>query len=313
VKKGFESVMEKLLSEVRQNIQASLRKNLAEGILMSGGIDSGILAYLAPHAKGITVSLDGQGDDLRSVSILRRVLDRDPILVNVTIDEALAALRTVVRILESFDPALPNDLAVYCGMREAKQQGFSSLMTGDGGDELFGGYPFMQEMEDLDGYIRGMSRLWSFSSNSIGEHFGLKVKQPYLDDAFVDFALTVPGDLKIREDNGQVWGKWILRKAFEPFLPPEFIWQGKRPLEVGSGMTLLRAIIAERIDDKEFGEKQRQYPVKFLCKEHLHFYEIYREVVGEIPLPQQGEEQCPGCGTGIPKGKRHCRVCGWVP
>jgi len=304
---------EKVFNELRKQVKEAARKNQAEGILLSGGIDSGILAYLSPHTRGITVSLEGRGDDLRSVSVLREVLDRDPILVKVTVDEALAALRDVVRILGSFDPALPNDLAVYFGMREAKQQGLPSIMTGDGGDELFGGYPYMQEIEDLDGYIRGMSRLWSFSSNRIGEHFGLKVKQPYLDDAFVDFARTVPGDLKIRKDNGTVWGKWCLRKAFEPFLPQEFIWQGKRPLEVGSGMTLLRAIIAERISDKEFKEKQGQYTVKFLCKEHLHFYEIYRDVVGEVPLPQQEEEQCPGCGSGIPQGKRHCRVCGWVP
>jgi asparagine synthase (glutamine-hydrolysing) len=304
--------MEKILSEIKENVEASLQRNQAEGILLSGGIDSGILAYLAPHTRGITVSLEGHGDDLRSVSILRGVLDRDPILVNVTVDEALAALRDVVRILGSFDPALPNDLAVYFGIREAKRQGLSSIMTGDGGDELFGGYPYMQEIEDLDKYIRGMSRSWSFSSNKIGEHFGLGIKQPYLDDAFVDFALTVPSDLKIRKDNGTVWGKWCLRKAFEPLLPPAFIWQRKRPLEVGSGMTLLRAIIAQRIDEEEFEKKQRDYQVKFLCKEHLHFYEIYREVVGEVPVPHQGEEQCPGCGSGIPQGKRHCRVCGWV-
>jgi asparagine synthase (glutamine-hydrolysing) len=284
----------------------------AEGILLSGGIDSGILAYLAPHARGITVSLEDHGDDLRSVSVLREVIDRDPILVKVTVDEALAALRDVVRILESFDPALPNDLAVYFGMREAKQQGLSSIMTGDGGDELFGGYPYMQEIEDLDGYIRGMSRLWSFSSKRIGEHFNLEVKQPYLDDAFVDFALTVPSDLKIRKDNGTVWGKWCLRKAFEPLLPPAFIWQGKRPLEVGSGMTLLRSIIAEQITDREFAEKQLEYPVKFLCKEHLYFYEIYQEEFGVVPPPQPDEDRCPGCGGGLPRGKKHCRICGTV-
>jgi asparagine synthase (glutamine-hydrolysing) len=304
--------MEKILSQIRENIGASLQRNPAEGILLSGGIDSGILAYLSPHTHGITVSLEGHGDDLRSISILRSVLDRDSILVNVTVDEALAALRDVVRILQSFDPALPNDLAVYFGMREAKRQGLSSLMTGDGGDELFGGYPYMQEIVDLDGYIRGMHRSWNFSSNKIGEHLGLDVKQPYLDDAFVDFALTVPSALKIRKDNGAIWGKWCLRKAFEPLLPPAFIWQEKRPLEIGSGMTLLRGIIAQRISEKEFKEKQRQYPVKFLCKEHLYFYEIFREVIGEVPVPLQGEEQCPGCGSGIPQGKSHCRVCGWV-
>jgi len=304
--------MEKILSEIKENIEASLQRNRAAGILLSGGIDSGILAYLFPHATDITVSLEDQGEDLRFLAILRGVLDRDPIRVNVTVDEALAALRDVVGILESFDPALPNDLAVYFGMREAKQQRLASMMTGDGGDELFGGYPYMQEIEDLDQYIRGMSRLWSFSSNRIGEHFNLEVKQPYLDAAFVTFAMTLTRDVKIREDNGKVWGKWCLRKAFESLLPPAFIWQGKRPLEVGSGMTLLRSIIAQRISDNEFEEKQREYKVTFLCKEHLYFYEIYREVVGEVPAPRQGEDQCPGCSAGIPQRKRHCRVCGWV-
>jgi asparagine synthase (glutamine-hydrolysing) len=303
---------EQVFNELRKQLEGAVKRNRAEGILLSGGIDSGILAYLAPHATGITVSLEGRGEDLRAISLFSGVLDRDPILVTVTVDEALAALRDVVRILESFDPALPNDLAVYFGIQEAKRQGIAFIMTGDGGDELFGGYPYMQQIEDLDAYIRGMSRVWNFSSKTIGTHFNLEVKQPYLDDAFVDFALTVPSDLKIRKDNGQVWGKWILRKAFEPLLPPAFIWQGKRPLEVGSGMTLLRGIIAQQISEEEFKEKQRQYPVKFLCKEQLHFYEIYREVVGEVPSPHPGEDQCPGCGTGIPLGKRHCRVCGWV-
>ena len=137
-------------------------------------------------------------------------------------------------------------------------------------------------------------------------------KQPYLDEHVVDFSLTVPKDLKIREEDGQVWGKWCLRKAFEPFLPPEFIWQAKRPLEKGSGMTNLRIIIAERITDSEFAEKQKHYPVKFLCKEHLYFYELYREEVGDIPPPREGDDRCPGCGGGLPRRKKHCSICGTV-
>jgi asparagine synthase (glutamine-hydrolysing) len=152
----------------------------------------------------------------------------------------------------------------------------------------------------------------SFSSSRIGEHFGLAVRQPYLDQDFIQFAMNVAKDLKIREDKGKIWGKWVLRKAFEPFLPAEFIWQEKRPLEVGSGMARLRRIIGDRIPDQEYQEKKRGYPVKFLCKEHLFFYEVFRKEVGEIPQPVQGEDRCPGCGGGVPHGRGHCKICGWV-
>jgi asparagine synthase (glutamine-hydrolysing) len=246
------------------------------------------------------------------VSMLNETVGLEATKVTISVDDALKAVQEVIVILKSFDPALPNDLVVYFGMREAKRQGLRSIMTGDGGDELFAGYPYMQEIEDLEDYIIRISRSLSFSSNRIGEHFGLEVKQPYLDADFVNFALTLPGELKIREEQGRVWGKWILRKAFEPFLPSQFIWQQKRPLEVGSGMSLLRAIIAERISDREFENKQQMYRVTFLCKEHLYFYELYRAEVGEIPLPQDGEIECPGCGAGMSRGLRHCKVCGWV-
>ena len=301
-----------ILSDFKQRLQQALEQNRGEAILVSGGIDSGILTYLSPRLKGVTVSLDGKGEDLRYVSILRDSLGLDVTPVEVGVDEALSALSKVIKILRSFDPALPNDLAVYFGMREAKRLGIKSIMTGDGGDELFGGYSYMQEIEDLDGYIRKISRSMSFNSKMLGEHFGLEVKQPYLDQNFIEFALSLGTDLKIRKEKAKTWGKWVLRKAFKPFLPSEFIWQEKRPLEVGSGMSLLRGLIAEKITDEEFEEKKRAYQVKFLCKEHLFFYEIYRQEIGGIPKPGEGEDSCPGCGGGLPHGKGHCRICGWV-
>ena len=301
-----------LISTLRRELIGVVRKNPVDGLLLSGGIDSGILSYLLPHKKAITVSLEGRGEDLIYVSILDKAVGLDATKVTIGVEDALKAVREVIFILKSFDPALPNDLAVYFGMREAKRQRFSSVMTGDGADELFGGYPYMQEIEDLDTYTLSMSRSMHFSSNRIGNYFDIDVKQPYLDEDFIALALTVTKDLKIREEKGTVWGKWILRKAFEPFLPSQFIWQQKRPLEVGSGMNLLRAVIAEKIPDTEFEEKKRAYPVKFICKEHLFFYELYLQEVGEIPLPQGEEIGCPGCGAGMSKGVRHCRICGWV-
>lgn len=304
--------LERVISLLRESLKDTLKRHKGEGLLFSGGIDSGLLAYLSPEARAITLSLSGQGRDEEYASTLARTLGLEHTVITIGVQEALWAVGEVVKVLECFDPALPNDLVVYFGMREAKKQGISSVMTGDGGDELFGGYSYMQEIEDLEGYIRRISRSMSFSANRIGDHFGLEVRQPYLDQDFIEFALSLGKNLKIKEEKGKVYGKWILRKAFEPFLPSEFVWQQKRPLEVGSGMTLLRRIIIEDIPDREFEEKKRMYPVKFLCKEHLYFYEIYRKEVGEIPPAQPGEDRCPGCGGGIRRGKRHCKICGMV-
>ncbi len=304
--------VESRLPELKRTLEEATGRNQAQAILFSGGIDSGILAHLSPRAKGVTVSLAGTGEDLKYSAILKDVLDLDGTVVKVGVDEALAAVRDVVKILRSFDPAIPNDLAVYFGMRETKRQGLTSIMTGDGGDELFAGYPYMCDIEDLDGYIRKMSRHMRFSSNSIGEHFGLAVKQPYLDKGVIDFALSLGREFKIKEEKGTVWGKWALRKAFESVLPAEFIWQEKRPLEVGSGMEGLRKVMADKITDEAFEEKTKVYPVTFLCKEHVYFYEVFCEEVGDIPQPQKGEFPCPGCGGGVPEDKKHCRICGAV-
>ena len=301
-----------LLNRLRTGLSRAVGENTADGLLLSGGLDSGILAHLSPRQKMITVSLEGGGRDCDYVSLLDETLGLDTIRVTVGMEEALESLKHVIKILKSFDPALPNDLVVYFGLKEAKERGLSSIMMGDGADELFAGYSYMKDVSNLQAYIQALSGTMTFSSNQIGTYFGLEVKQPYLDPDFMELALCVQTDYKIRKDKGTMWGKWILRKAFEPELPPAFIWQEKRPLETGSGMTLLRKLIADRITDKEFEEKQRIYPVQFLCKEHVRFYEVYRDEVGVIPPPQAGEGRCPGCGAGLRQWRNHCRICGWV-
>lgn len=283
-----------------------------EGLLFSGGLDTAVIAALNPKVVAVTISLEGNAADIYYSDLLARKFGFKHVHYAVDIDEALEAVPEVIKILRSFDPAIPNDLTVYFGLKKAKELGIARIATGDAGDELFGGYSFMRDIDDLDGYIRRIAATMRYSSNDIGEFLGISIIQPFTSKEVVDFALKVPKELKIREDNGAIWGKWILRKAFEDILPKEAAWQSKRPLELGSGMTNLRRIISDKLSDDEFKDKQQAYSVKFLNKEHLYYYEVYRKVVGEVPLPKEDQTTCPGCGTGIRADAFHCKVCGYV-
>ncbi|RLA82582.1 MAG: asparagine synthase, partial [Deltaproteobacteria bacterium] len=110
-----------------------------QGILLSGGIDSGLLACLMPQLKAITVMFEDRAQDKPYIDILERHLGLRVETVKVSMEEALSAIPTVIRILRSFDPALPNDLAVYFGLKALAERGTKRVATGDGGDELFGG------------------------------------------------------------------------------------------------------------------------------------------------------------------------------
>ncbi len=304
--------MEKIADELKKRLTENIRKNPAEGLLFSGGLDTSLLAAINPRVKAITVSLQSYGEDKRYSDRVAKFLNLKHYKKDVNIDEAIDAIPEVIRALKSFDPAIPNDLVVYFGLRFAKKLGIKEIMTGDGADELFAGYDFMRNIEDLDKYIRRIASSLVFNSNELGNFFGIGIKQPYLDRKFIDFALNVPLKLKIKEKDGKIRGKWILRKAFEELLPPEIIWQNKRTLECGSGMTRLRQILSLKIPDEEFEEKKKLYPIRFLNKEHLYYYEIYKREVGEIPGPKEDQKGCPGCGAGMSKRSFHCKVCGYV-
>ncbi len=296
--------------ELRELLVQAVRKRPFEAILFSGGLDSSIVAALNPKAAGITVSLENEAEDISYANRLAQTLGMRHIHRPVSREEAIQALPEVIQILKSFDPALPNDLAAYFGLLKARGMGFHTLGTGDGSDELFGGYSFMAELENCEAYIARMSKTMSFSSNTLAEFLGLELNQPFLDSDVFDLALKIPISEKIRADHGKTWGKWILRKTFESMLPPELAWQSKRPLEIGSGMTRLREIIESRVSDHDFQAGRGK--MHFFNKEHFYYYRIYREVVGEIPLPQANEKICPGCGTGVNLKKFHCKLCGYV-
>jgi asparagine synthase (glutamine-hydrolysing) len=309
-----------ICEQLRNKLEEAAERSRADGILLSGGLDTGILAFVARPGTGFTVALKGSpAPDLVYSEKIARLLGIEHKKMEFTTEQALASLHEVVRILETFDLALPNDLSIYLALKLARERRIRSVMTGDGADELFAGYSYMAELppEDLGRYIRKLSQNWHFSASELGRALDVEVEQPFLDEDFVRFALEISPELKVKDGVG----KYILRKSFEGLLPPEIVWRRKEPIEYGSGSTKLHEIINNMVTDEEFQSAKTAVDIKFLNKEHFFYWRIYDEVVGEIPKaspsapsPFTGEgsgevKSCPCCGAGM--GRYHCRTCGF--
>jgi asparagine synthase (glutamine-hydrolysing) len=297
-----------IYEQLRHRLKEAAERNKAHGILLSGGLDTSILAFVARPRIAFTVALkNSRAPDLSYSEKMSRLLSIEVRTKEFTVEEAIKALPEVIRILRTFDLALPNDLSIYFALRVARESNVSSVITGDGSDELFAGYSYMAPLlpKDLERYINRLSENWHFSANVLGKALGIEVKQPFLDEDFVRFALDISPELKVKEGIG----KYILRKSFEDLIPPEVVWRKKEPIEYGSGSTKLHKVISNMVSDEEFQSAKKKTGIKFMNKEHCFYYRIYEEVVGEIPKAKSNEKSCPCCGATM--GKWHCRVCGF--
>lgn len=303
---GFKEHLKRTLKEL---VYESVRRCKADSLLLSGGLDSAILAFvmsdLGIEFVPICVSLEKMGEDRKYAEYLASILGIKVLFLEVSIEEAISSTPEVIKILASFDPAIPNDLTVYFGMRKVRELNLKSAMTGDGSDEIFLGYDYMRKIEDLDRYIEELIPKLNFNSGRIGSYFGIDVKRPFLDRDLVEFSRLIPSSLKIRDG----FGKWILREAFRGCLPEEVLLQGKRPLEVGSGMATIRERIAETITEEYYVEKMNTYGMRFYGKDHLFYYEVYRKIFGDIRRDPNSGNPCPNCGSS--RDYKHCRVCGY--
>jgi asparagine synthase (glutamine-hydrolysing) len=294
--------------QLRNKLKEAVERSRADGILLSGGLDTSILAFVARPGTGFTVALkDSPASDLGYSEQISKLLGIQHKKMEFTTEEALATLPEVIGILKTFDLALPNDLAIYFALKLARESGISSVMTGDGADELFAGYSYMAELlpKDLERYIRRLSQNWHFSSGYLGKALTVEIRQSFLDEDFVRFALEISPELKVKDGVG----KDILRKSFEGLLPAEIVWRRKEPIEYGSGSTKLHEIINNMVRDAEFQSARKEVDIKFINKEHFFYWRIYNQVVGGIPKANDDEIGCPCCGAGM--GRYHCRTCGF--
>lgn len=313
-KMGIETEALKLRELLEEEVKKDI-SNGCDGILLSAGLDTSILAYIASKSnkriKAFTLNFQNS-PDVEYAERLCKILGIKHYILNIDEENLIKNLRETIKILGVFDPMeIRNSVAIYTIINFARKYA-RGLMTGDGGDELFFGYNFLIRMkrEKRKEYAKRMWKNMHFSSKDIGNFFGIKIFTPYLSDDVKRYAMNLDDEMKIK--NGI--GKWILRKAYQNLLPEEFIWREKTPIEYGSGTTKLKLIFNNRIKDKYFEKKRLKYKkedkVIIRDKEHLYYYEIFKEIFGGVKKAREGEIKCKGCGARIEHEHSFCRICG---
>jgi len=313
-----------ICSTLRALLHDAVKRNLADGILLSGGLDTGILASIASRfvsLKAFTAALRGvPAPDVEYATLMAGKLGVRHLVHLFDMNELLEAIPVVVNVMRSFDPMeVRNSVTIYIALRLAKESGVSVLMTGDGCDELFAGYSYLLDLEGerLESELQKFSSAMTFSSVSLAENLGIRAELPYLDPELESYAMRLNTQFKIHEERGQKWGKWVLRKAFEGLLPDEVLWRVKTPIEYGSGTHTLPAKLNQMISDNEFEEEKRKYlekdNVAIRDKEQLFYYREYRKLLG-APHPIDSRSRiCPKCNSNVADRVNYCRTCGAYP
>jgi len=311
-----------LVRDLRKVLESAVERNRAEAILLSGGLDTSIVASLAARQdplKAYTVALDGApAPDLEYARLMAKRLGLNHNVLVFNLEEFMGFLPEVVKSLRVFDPMeVRNSAAVYMGMKAAEKDGVSSFLTGDACDELFAGYSFLFNL-DPAGLKASLKHLWdvmSFSAMPMAESLGMVARIPFLDTEVKELAGGVDPSLLVVEENGRKWGKWIVRKAFEDLLPRQITWRVKTPIEHGCGTTILPHVFEEKMSDEEFHGKQQEIKegdaVTIRDKEQLAYYEVFQRVMG--PRLVTSGRVCPQCQFEVRKDATFCRTCGAYP
>ena len=156
-----------------------------------------------------------------------------------------------------------------------------------------------------------------FPSNMISKSLGIDIQTPFQDREVVEFAKAIPEDLKIHEEKGKKYGKWILRKAFEKVLPASVTWRDKAAMQDGSGTSGLTSFFDNMISNSVFLNKKKNYvdteKVTIASKEALYYYELYRKYFDFPAHLGDSKTRCPQCSHMIDENARFCRMCGSFP
>ncbi|MDE5897823.1 MAG: asparagine synthase B, partial [Treponemataceae bacterium] len=305
--KDAESSIGALRDALEAAVKRQLMSDVPYGVLLSGGLDSSIISAITqkfaarrvesgdeqeawwPRLHSFAIGLEGS-PDLRAARTVADAIGTVHHEIHFTIQEALDALPDVIYHIETYDiTTVRASTPMFLLARVIKSMGIKMVLSGEGSDELFGGYLYFHKAPNAQEFheelVRKMGKLHLYDclrANKSLAAWGVEGRVPFLDKEFIDVAMRVnPQDkLCVRSPDGtQRMEKWILRKAFEDYLPKEIVWRQKEQFSDGVGynwIDTLRKVAEEKVSDAKFAAREKRFPVNTpATKEEYYYREIF--------------------------------------
>ena len=268
----------------------------------------------------MVITEDFIASDLSYSQIVSKHLGIPLEIHNVSTEQILDGIKNTIKILKNFnDIEIRNSVVMYVSLDALNKKGVKSVLTGDGADEIFAGYNFLLKKSEteLTDELNRIKKIMHFSSQEIAKNFGIKIESPFLDDRVMEFAQSIPLSMKVEQRNQKVFGKYILRKTFEEYLPTSIVWREKSPMQEGAGTSGLTNLFETIITDTVFSEKTKEIKEKdnvvIRTKESLHYYQIFKENFDLNEKSDLNKKLCPDCTSEIDENSKFCRMCGKFP
>ena len=285
-------------------VRRQLMSDVPYGVLLSGGLDSSVVSAIAKKFASRRVETDGQKEawwpQLHSFAIglkgapdlvkAREVADFIGTVhheINYTIQEGLDALRDVIYFIETYDvTTVRASTPMYLLARVIKSMGIKMVLSGEGADEVFGGYLYFHKAPDARAFheetVRKLSKLYMYDclrANKSLAAWGVEGRVPFLDKEFLDVAMRIDPQYKMCP--GKTIEKKIVREAFSDMLPESVVWRQKEQFSDGVGYSwidTLKAVTAEAVSDAEMEHAADRFPINTpRNKEEYYYRSIFEE------------------------------------
>ena len=296
------------IDELRDALEAAVKRQLMSdvpyGVLLSGGLDSSVISAVAKKFASTRVEADGEEKawwpQLHSFAVglkgapdliaAKKVADHIGTVhheINYTVQEGLDAIRDVIYFLETYDvTTVRASTPMYLLSRVIKSMGIKMVLSGEGADELFGGYLYFHKAPDAKAFheetVRKLSKLYLYDclrANKALAAWGVEGRVPFLDKEFMDVAMRLNPEDKMAKDGKME--KWVVRKAFEDYIPKEIAWRQKEQFSDGVGYSWidsLKELTSSRVTDEMMTNASSRFPINTpMNKEEYYYRTIFEE------------------------------------